>query len=292
MNRSLLLILLAVISLFASSGAPANLEGPYIAPVVGALKNETATFVAVGDFGVANEFETAVARAMHGWTDTHGADAFLSLGDNVYPEAERKFFDASWTRPFNWVDRAGIPVIVALGNHDVEDGSSDDVMEFFDMPGPWYERTVGNVRVIVLDSNQVDDPNQTEWLESTIADQHSRWTIVVVHIPPYDCGRYNGNPKVRNLWAPLFAGRATLVLSGHDHNYQRFAPHEDVTYVVSGGGGDAFYELDDECVAETPARLAGNDSKHHFLAIRASKTQLEVLAIAADGSIIDHFVVN
>jgi hypothetical protein len=118
------------------------------------------------------------------------------------------------------------------------------------------------------------------------------WTMVVVHKPPYDCGRYDGMPEVRDLWAPEFAHRADMVLSGHDHNYQRFAPLEGVTYVVSGGGGDSFYGLGDECTPETPARMAGNDNLHHFLAIRVSRTQMNVMAIGADGTVIDGFTIR
>jgi hypothetical protein len=289
MKGKALLIPLVVISLFASSGTEADYQNPYAAPNVSPLDEETVSFVAVGDFGIGNEYEAAVAAAMKAWVGQHAIDGFLSAGDNVYPEAEQKYFDAAWTEPFGWVDEAGIPVLPALGNHDVEDGSSDDVMDFFDMPGPWYQKTIGNVRVIVLDSNQVDDPDQTRWLEKVITKERTRWTIVVVHKPPYACGRYDGTPAVREAWAPLFARRADLVLSGHDHNYQRFTRLKGVTYVITGGGGDSFYELDDQCTAETPARVAGNDTKHHFLAIRASDTKLEVLAIAADGSIIDRF---
>ena len=289
--RSLPLVgALAAISLLASCGRSGPDEAPYVAPTVPPLGNEMASFLVVGDFGVGNDDEAAVARAMHEWVNDHGADAFISVGDSIYPEAETKYFEAAWTTPFGWVDEAEIPVIPALGNHDVEDGSSAEVIDFFDMPGPWYDRTIKGVRFIVLNSNDVSN-EQTEWLRRTISKDQGRWTIVIVHKPPYDCGKYDGTSEVRDEWVPEFRERADMVLSGHDHNYQRFAPLEGVTYVITGGGGDSFYGLDDECTPETPPRLAGNDSLHHFVVVRASQTKLDVLTIGADGSIIDRFAI-
>lgn len=165
------------------------------------------------------------------------------------------------------------------------------MIDFFNMPGPWYDRLIGNVHVIVLNSNNVS-AEQTEWLQQTISSSRARWKLVIVHKPPYDCGRYDGTPEVRNLWAPIFSRRVDLVLSGHDHNYQRFEALDDVTYVITGGGGDSLYGLSDECQSGTPARLAGNDSINHFLAIRASRDDLDVWAIGADGSVIDHFTIH
>jgi hypothetical protein len=287
-----LLVLLSIAVLFASCGRSEPDDAPYVDPGVAPLPGQVVSFTVIGDFGLGNDDEEAVAKAMHKWIDGHAIDAFVTVGDNIYPEAERKYFDAAWTEPFGWVDDAGIPVFPALGNHDVEDGSSEDVIAFFDMPGPWYDEKIGPVHLIVLDSNQVGDPDQTEWLEETISGDEAKWTVVVVHKPPYGCGKYDGTPAVRDAWVPTFRNEADLVLSGHDHNYQRFAPLDGVTYLITGGGGDSFYGLDDECLAETPARLAGNDSIHHFLAVRASAKRLEVLAIATDGSIIDRFVLE
>lgn len=113
-KRTGLLILLLAIMLVASCGRSED-EPPYVAPDVPDLPNETASFVAVGDFGVGNDDEAAVARAMRSWVTEHGADAFLSAGDNVYPEAEAEYFEAAWTIPFGWVDDAHIPVIPASG---------------------------------------------------------------------------------------------------------------------------------------------------------------------------------
>ena len=291
MKRYIAALAVMVVAL-ASCGRSEPDEAPYVDPGISALKDEVTSFVVVGDFGIGNDDEMAVAEAMHRWVEGYGTDAFVTVGDNIYPEAETKYFDAAWNQPFGWVDEARIPVLPALGNHDVEDSSSEDVIDFFDMPGAWYESRIGNVRLIVLDSNQVDAATQTDWLASAFSKDTARWTVVVVHKPPYDCGKYDGTTEVREAWVPYLEGRADLVLSGHDHNYQRFAPLEGVTYVITGGGGDSFYGLSDECADGTPQRVAGNDTMHHFLAVRASLDALEVIAIATDGSVLDRFAID
>ena len=69
----------------------------------------------------------SVAAMVKSWDPAH----IVTVGDNIYPEAETKYFDAAWNQPFGWVDEARIPVLPALGNHDVEDSSSEDVIDFF-----------------------------------------------------------------------------------------------------------------------------------------------------------------
>ncbi len=80
-----------------------------------------------------------------------------------------------------------------------------------------------------------------------------------------------------------------LVLSGHDHNYQRFDERGGVTYVVTGGGGNSrLYELK-ECPADYPERLVGNAQVNHFLLVEGSARRLRVRALTGDGEVIDDF---
>src|SRR5688500_6788451 len=125
-------ITLALALLFGSNVGSEPGWGPYRAPDVPALRGQAFSLLVVGDYGIGNAGEAIVAEAMHEWFVDEGADAFVTAGDNVYPEAEPKFFEAAWSTPFGWVDGAGLPVLPSLGNHDVEDGSSAAVVEFSD----------------------------------------------------------------------------------------------------------------------------------------------------------------
>jgi 3',5'-cyclic AMP phosphodiesterase CpdA len=94
---------------------------------------------------------------------------------------------------------------------------------------------VNEVEVIVLDSTAVTAA-QTRWLRRTLAQRTGFRRIAVFHHPPYTCGTYLGHAAIQRSWVPLLERAGVrLVLSGHDHNYQRFV-RNGVTYVVHGGG--------------------------------------------------------
>ena len=82
------------------------------------------------------------------------------------------------------------------------------------------------------------DDRQTRLARAAARGSSATWKIAVFHHPPYTCGGHAGNTDVARRWVPLFERYGVqLVLSGHDHNYQRFAARNGVTYVVHGGGG-------------------------------------------------------
>ena len=85
---------------------------------------------------------------------------------------------------------------------------------------------------------------ETAWLEQQLSESVATWKIAVFHHPPYTCGGHAGDTRVAREWVPLFESYGVqLVLSGHDHNYQRFAARNGVTYVVHGGGAAGLYSL-------------------------------------------------
>lgn len=158
------------------------------------------------------------------------------------------------------------------------------------MPRSYYARSVGDVQVLVLDSNDVG-ATQTAWLRRTLAASRARWRIAAFHHPPYTCGGHEGSTSVQRAWVPLFARYGVrLVLSGHDHNYQRFAPRRRVTFVVDGGGGAGLYALRG-CPRSYPRRVAGR-SAHGFLWVQSSKQRLVVRALTLEGAPVDVFTIR
>ncbi len=178
-------------------------------------------------------------------------------------------------------------MIASLGNHDRNQYGEPEI-RLFGLPGPWYEKTVGDADVVVLDANRPDDPKQLEWLTSTLPTLHSRWQIVVFHQPAYSCAFHDSTPLVDDLWVPLFhQWGVDLVLNGHDHNYQRFAADDGIVYVVTGGGGNEDLYALEECPDDTPERVAGDDKHHHFLTVQGNDGRLRLKAIATDGTLLD-----
>ena len=243
----------------------------------------------IGDYGTANDSEQAVASQVKRWADENDADAIVTTGDNAYPYSNPETLEAAWTSAYGWADE--LEVIATLGNHDVEDDGGVSTIDYFELPGPWYQETIGNVDVFVLDANQPENPEQTQWLSENLSRSDAAWKVVVFHQPAFSCSLHDGDPLVVEQWVPLLQrSRVNLVLSGHDHNYQRFEVGS-TTYLVTGGGGSELYALDG-CPEDIPTRLAANDEQHHFLGIQASDEEMRVQAIDAEGTILDSFTLR
>jgi predicted phosphodiesterase len=283
--------LLMVVSIFAALSRDDRNEQHFSGPAQDRLGVEepSFSFVIVGDFGVGNDQEREVSAAIRDWVGRHGADAFISAGDTIYPVGSPRYFERSWFEPYGWLEDAGMLVIGTLGNHDYAAGDRGKaVMELLGMPRRWFETKIGDARIIVLDANQPNDPQQQRWLERRLQVSPRQWTIVVLHQPPYSCSR-SGDRDVREAWTTLFdRADVDLVVSGHEHNYQRFSSATSATYVITGGGGDALYRVG-ECSFAEPRLVASDDQNFHFLVVSGSTDRFSAQVIALDGSTLDHF---
>jgi tartrate-resistant acid phosphatase type 5 len=245
--------------------------------------------LAVGDFGVGGSRQRTLGDAMRRFEARNPADTVVTLGDNDYT-ASPTAFRANWAAAFDWLEAAGVSVAGTLGNHDVAVQRGRYEFQTLGMPGPFYRRRVGDVELFVLDSN-APTWDQTRWLHRALAASKARWKIAVLHHPPFSCGAYHGHPLVGKRWVPLFERyRVRLVLSGHDHNYQRFAARRGVTYVVHGGGSGYFYPLS-ACPRGYPSRPRARPEKG-FLYIVARADRLDGYALNMAGRRTDSFTLR
>jgi len=229
-----------------------------------------------------------VAQQMQNWAGTHHVDALLEAGDIVYPDGSPARFAAAIDAPYATL-RSSIPFWPALGNHDVMWNNGNDLMSYISMPGRSYEKLITNgdvtMQLLVLDSTNVS-PTQTAWLESKLSSGSPRWRVVMFHHPVFSCSSHGNTQAVIDAWLPvLTAHDVDLVITGHDHNYQRFQ-QGNTTFVVTGGGGMPTYPIN-ACVA-TPT-LQASAQRHHFLGIEATATGLTLTAVARTGETLDQF---
>ena len=103
-------------------------------------------------------------------------------------------------------------------------------------PGTGGRIERGDVLLIGLDSNRWDDTGRSARGSSALCGETTAtWKIVALHHPPYSAGYQGSNLDVRRTFAPIFERYGVqLVLSGHDHDYQRSKVINGVTYVVTG----------------------------------------------------------
>lgn len=246
-------------------------------------------FLAVGDYGVGGSRELEIGLRMKRFEAQHPANMLVTLGDNDYLESPA-LFRSNWRKSFGWARAGGLRVGGVLGNHDYELGRGRYELGTLGMPSRYYTRTLGDVQLFFLDSNAVST-RETTWLEQELSRSVATWKIAVFHHPPYTCGGHSGDADVVRSWVPLFQSYGVqLVLSGHDHNYQRFAPKNGVTYVVHGGGAAGLYRTRG-CPRSYPPRVRAR-SVHGFLYVAATEDRLDVSAIATSGGVSDHFALT
>lgn len=236
----------------------------------------------LGDVGEAGSRLIATADAVTTLSDADPYDALLLLGDNVYPAGDPARLDALVFEPFAHVLDRGTELLAILGNHDVAEGHGDAQMQALGMPGRWWAETWADDLLLVgLDSSDAGNPAQRAFLERTLAESTATWKIVALHHPPYSAGYQGSSTAVREAFSPLFERYGVqLVLSGHEHDYQRSVPVNGVVYVVTGG------------VART--RRTGEDdftavsfSWHHFVDLSVFEDHLLVRAVNQDRRVAD-----
>ncbi len=233
----------------------------------------------IGDWGAGTTAQEQVAETMADHARDREIAAILTTGDNFYSDDVDELI-----KPFGWATDGDIPFLVAWGNHDIESEKRIELTnEVFDDPPRWVRHEWGQIDIVILDSTQIGEARQIDFLDRALESDGDP-TIVVFHHPPYSCGSHGDTVGIGPL-VDAFDDDVFLVLTGHEHNYQRFAIG-GVSYVVTGGGGATLTELAD-CAGDHPQRLAG-ESTHHFLALEQDD-DVTVTVIDANGDVIDEF---
>ena len=207
------------------------------------------------------------------------------LGDNDYTESPARF-RANWRAAFGWARRSGLRVAGVLGNHDYHVNRGRYELALLGMPRPYYTRRLGDIQLFLLDSNEVNS-GRPPGSRASSRTSTAIWKIAVFHHPPYTCGGHSGDQNVQERWVPaLRAYGVQLVLSGHDHNYQRFVARNGVTYVVHGGGARGSIRYG------AALRLSGAGARlvqHGFLYVTATAERLDGYAVNMRGRVTDRF---
>ncbi len=181
----------------------------------------------------------------------------LTLGDNTYPVgAPAEFadcFQSTWGR---FKDR----IRPSPGNHDYMTNGADAYFDYFGAAaGPdrrgYYSFDVGSWHLLSLNSN-IDasvGSAQYAWLQADLAAASgARCTLAYWHHPVFTSGPHGNNPRMADIFRLLHAAGTEVVLVGHDHIYERFAPQDaagvadparGVRSFTVGTGGARLYSL-------------------------------------------------
>ena len=267
----------------------------------------------LGDSGVAAGEQETVAELI----SEQAFDLFLHTGDVLYVDR----LDAGVFSPYRDV-LARSCFYPARGNHDLELRLRGIVWrDVFSLPNvaeepqnAYYSFDWGAAHFTMLDwfHPAADDSVQSEFLVEDLEralESDARWRIVCVHVPIYTIGVYAFLRHPLREELPEICDRygVDLVLSGHDHNYQRTVPLRagqpvdawqdpdftrpgGTTYIVTGGGGARLYPR--LATAPHQERTRVFHQAHHAVFLEIGPERLAVEALHPSGELLDRFEIS
>lgn len=265
--------------------------------------DDSLTFAVIGDYGSGDQYEAGVAALVASWN----VDLILTVGDNNLPNGEAETIDANigqfysdYIHPYQGSYGPGASqnrFFPTLGNHDWWPSGTGPYLDYFTLPGNerYYQFTRGPVQFFALDSSRHEPDGRTpgstqaQWLQQQMAQSTSDWQVVYFHEPPFSSSSHGDLPEMD--W-PFKEWGVDLVLSGHEHNYERLE-YKGLTYVIDGLGGDWWDPFEDPSRHTEPddpvqslVRFNGNFGA---LRVTVDLTTFYVEFIDRDGDVHDSF---
>ena len=187
-------------------------------------------------------------------------DAVLPLGDNQYENGILATYLASYATSWGRVLDVTHPV---PGNHEYQTSGASGYFDYFGGAAGgrttgYYSYDLGTWHLIALNSNCAPiggcgpESPQEEWLRADLAAHPVDCVLAYWHHPRFSSGEHGSDQMMVTFWQDLYAAGADVVLSGHDHDYERFAPQDafgtadplhGIREFVVGTGGKSHYAI-------------------------------------------------
>ena len=232
-----------------------------------AAKPEPSSFLRLavfGDPGHSDRRMTKVAGRVAALAATRPLDAALMVGDNSDGrDATFLCIQRDFLYPFSSLLALNVPFYAILGNHDYKPPDLADAEKdfpLFHMRGKaYYSKTFGDhlATLFMLDFSKISGSSEeTEWLTKELAKCDSAWRIVLIHYPLLASQiAHGGAPALYEVLHPLLSGPhgVDMVLSGHNHVYERRKLTDGVLHVTLGNS----CESEDDKFPPDPERALG-----------------------------------
>ena len=211
----------------------------------------------------------------------------MIIGDNAYergrPEEFANCYDPTWgafksrTRP-------------SPGNHEYY--SNDFAAGYFAYfkVSEYYSFDLGNWHLVSLDSmiDMSASSDQVAWLRGDLASNSKPCVLAYWHHPRFSSGvhgfqRSDPGRRTAVLWTVLAEHHATLILNGHDHDYERFTPRQGIREIVAGTGGGELRPF----IRRVGGSEARDDSHYGVLLLTLHPNSYEWHFIGTDAVIYD-----
>jgi hypothetical protein len=210
-------------------------------------------FVGAGDIAnCGEETDEATAELLDGIPGT-----VFTTGDNAYPDGSPDDFAECYEPTWGRHKARTWP---SPGNHDYDTDDAAGYFAYFgDRAGPagrgYYSYDLGAWHIISLNSNVSMSAGsaQEQWLRADLAVNRTECTLAYWHHPRFSSGEHGNNAASESLWRALYEAGVEVILVGHDHNYERFAPQtpdgvadpaRGIRQFVVGTGGTSLRDMD------------------------------------------------
>jgi predicted MPP superfamily phosphohydrolase len=246
---------------------------------------DSVKFAVIGDNGTGGSAEYQIAKLLAAAHDKFPFDFVVMMGDNLYGGQSPKDFTSKFEKPFKPLLDEGVKFYAALGNHD--DAGRQISYEKFNMGGKRYYsfKPKNGVRFFALDSNYMDK-KQLDWLELELKNSASEWKVLYFHHPIYSSGEKHGsNLELRNVLEPvLIKYGADLVLTGHEHFYERVKPQKGIHYFIVGSSGKL---REGNIAVKSDLTAKGFDEDNTFMLAEISGDNMFFQVTSRSGKIVD-----
>ena len=252
------------------------------------MKEGSVRFAVIGDSGTGGGAQRKVAERIAAVHKIYPFEFVLMLGDNLYGSEGEGDYAAKFEKPYKPLLDAGVKFYAALGNHD---DPSQRLYKPFNMNGErfyTFKAPRGSVRFYALDSNYMQK-DQLDWLAKELASSDSDWKIAFFHHPLYSSGEKHGSDLgLREQIEPLFIKNGVdVVLTGHEHFYERLKPQNGIHYIVSGSSA----KLRRGNISQSAMTAKGFDEGYTFMIVEIIGDELHFQTISDQGKTIDSGVI-
>lgn len=253
----------------------------------GITPGDTFRFAVFGDTRTNHQVHRSVVEAVA----KENIDFFLHTGDMV----ERGGIADQWITYFQ-IERPLMmkaPIMPSIGNHDL--GNRGYYTRFFFLDKWTNSRNFfytdwGNVRLIAMDVTIVCERRcrQYRFVSKALEEAANEGKLIVMfmHNPPYSSGAHGSDLQLRSVVGELAKRYGVeLVVTGHDHNYERSKPQAGTTYIVSGSAGAPIRPVHPQTFT------ASARTEPHYVLVDIDGNKMSVRAVNLRGEVFDSTVI-
>jgi hypothetical protein len=261
------------------------------------LQSSSTVFAVIGDYGLAGPAEADVATLVKSWNPQF----IVTTGDNNQkggiPEMDGNIGQYYHEYLYNYSGKygEGSPTrrfYPTLGNHDWSGEGVKAYLEYFRLRDfqRYYDVVEGPVHFFMVDSDRnepdgvTSNSQQATWLRKGLAASTSPFNVVVFHHPPYSSGWHGSNEHMR--W-PFKEWGADVILSGHDHLYERLLVN-GIPHFINGLGGAEIYKFE-TVLPESKVRF---NLDYGAMRVEATSTMIKFQMFTRTGTLVDEYIIG